>query len=72
MFLKRKKKSEKSSTKLEAPTAGVSSVFRIKPEQRIVQLPDFNQREKIDVKYPLIEHYVYVRIYWDTLYPSKF
>ena len=44
-------------------------LFHIDIEQRIPTLPDITDKEKFDVKYPLIAPYAYVHIYWDA--PAK-
>ena len=41
------------------------TLFTIKANQDIVELPDADKTQ-IDVKYPLLEPYAYVHIYWDS------
>ncbi len=39
--------------------------FKIKTTQRLIKIPDFKKREEINIRYPLIEPYSYVHIFWD-------
>ncbi len=62
---------KQNNQELEVPSAHVLSQvnvptkFKIKISKTIYNLPDIKDRKKIDVKYPLIEPYSYVHIYWD-------
>jgi flagellar protein FlaI len=41
------------------------TIFRIEPNLTIVDLPDIKEKQKIDVRYPLIAPYAYAHIFWD-------
>ena len=70
MFLKFKKKGKETSSdapvpgSADAPSQGVQSTFHVSTP-RIIELPDLKDLRKIDVTYPLIEPYAFVRIYWN-------
>ena len=39
--------------------------FGIEKATEIPSLPDFSEKRKIDIKYPLIKPYAYAHIHWD-------
>ncbi len=49
--------------KIAPPSPGVE--FSVAKQADIPVLPDFNNKKEIDVKYPLMEPYVYAHIHWD-------
>ncbi|MEK6937173.1 MAG: type II/IV secretion system ATPase subunit [Nanoarchaeota archaeon] len=40
-------------------------LFYINPRPQVADIPEIKEKEKIDVKYVLIEPYVYAHIFWD-------
>ena len=40
-------------------------LFYINPRPQVADIPEIKEKEKIDVKYVLIEPYVYAHISWD-------
>ncbi len=71
VFSQLKRKNARSDdTSLAVPSAGQTTIgtqarFAIKLTPDLYPLPDFSDKTKIDVKYPLIEPYAYVHIHWD-------
>lgn len=42
------------------------TIFQIDPVNQIQDLPDFKNKEEMNVRYPLISPYSYVHIHWDN------
>lgn len=47
-------------------TIGAEVKFRIKMSGEMYPIPDVEDKRELDVKYPLIEPYAFVHIYWDV------
>ncbi len=41
------------------------TIFKIEQHREIVELPDIKERQRINVKYPLMPPYAYAHIFWD-------
>jgi len=49
-----------------APVAAMKGSFHIDLRPKIIKLPDFKEKTKIDVRYPLLPPYATAHIFWDS------
>lgn len=57
---------EKTKTEPVAPPAiEEAPEFFVDLRPRLIRLPDFKEKEKINVRYPLMPPYAYAHVYWD-------